>query len=138
LCSLQWVCSLLSGDIILLKINPHEISRNHYLWITNVQKEGQIHPKRPPDVTSCSTELGPGPGEVMHALRHNVTMAKNCVSSDIDCKIYKDSINICNFFFFFFFFKHVFEWSKFGQLCTAVCTNTYCISGGFRSLKWPV
>jgi hypothetical protein len=35
--------------------------------------------------------------------------------------------------------KHVFQLSKFGQLCTAVCTNTYCISCiyyGFRSLKW--
>jgi hypothetical protein len=61
LCWLQWVCSLLSGDIILLKINSDESSRNHYLWIINVQKEGQIHPKRPPDVTSCSTERVPGP-----------------------------------------------------------------------------
>jgi hypothetical protein len=37
--------------------------------------------------------------------------------------------------------NHVFHSSKFGQLCTAVCTNTYCISCifqiyGFRSLKW--
>jgi hypothetical protein len=66
------VCSRLSGDIILLKINSHECSRNHYLWIINinVQNEGQIHPKHPPDVTSCSTEQGPGAWD-------NVTMAKN-------------------------------------------------------------
>jgi hypothetical protein len=30
------------------------------IGIINVPKEGQIHPKRPPDVTSCSTEQGPG------------------------------------------------------------------------------
>jgi hypothetical protein len=42
------------------------------------QKEGQIHPKRQTDVTSCPTERFPGPCE-LHAcdVRHNVTMAKN-------------------------------------------------------------
>jgi hypothetical protein len=30
----------------ILKINSYGSSRNHYLWIINIQKAGQIYPKR--------------------------------------------------------------------------------------------
>jgi hypothetical protein len=68
---------------------------------------------------SCSTEQGPG------------TWGSACTRCIITSRWRKTA----------FLCKHVFHSSKFGQLWTAVCTNTYCISCifqiyRFRSLKW--
>jgi hypothetical protein len=49
LCSLQWACSLLSGDIILLKINSRESSRIESLSLEHK------HPKRGPNSPEAPT-----------------------------------------------------------------------------------